>query len=146
MANDTIEKLLEEPRLVVDFLPRRVEENGGGQFFAVEDYYLSRPGYGKTLRGSFADIILKLNCYFDITVFAGDDGEGTKNPDPGALASMITGNAAHMLIYFESEGAAVTIGTDDTHMTVYGGSGALDEILIPLAGSEGMFVWEAVRG
>ena len=146
MEDELIEKLLEYPRLVVDFLPRRVEKNKGGQFFAVERYYLKKHCRSVSIRGKFADIIIKLNCYFDITVIAGENGPKLINPDPKALARLIKDNKSYILILIEAERAAVAIGTGDTHMTVYGGGKDLDDILIPLAESEGLFLWEAGAG
>ena len=37
---DTIERLLEEPCWVVDFLPKQVPSESAGQFPAIERHYL----------------------------------------------------------------------------------------------------------
>ena len=41
--NEKVERLLETPYWVIDFLPMQVPQGSAGQFFAVEQYYLQEP-------------------------------------------------------------------------------------------------------
>ncbi len=66
---DQIDELLEQPYWVVDILPEQVPANSPGQYFAVEDYYLKKPRIA-ALHRKFAEILLKLNCYFDLSLGA----------------------------------------------------------------------------
>ena len=59
----SIEELLEQPYYVMDILPRQVPADSGGQYFKVEEYYLKDMG---RLCRQYADVLLKLNCYYDL--------------------------------------------------------------------------------
>ena len=59
--NEKVERLLEAPHWVIDLLPQQVSLDSGGQFFAVEKYYLDSPQQERLYR-QFADVLLKLNC------------------------------------------------------------------------------------
>ena len=68
-----IEDLLNTPYWVVDLLPEQVPAGSPGQYFEIERYYLEKKRLRK-LHRRFLDILLKLNCFFDIEVcgFAGE--------------------------------------------------------------------------
>ena len=59
-----IEELLTAPCQVIDILPQRVKKDGKGQYFAIEEYFL-QPKELRRFYLKFADILLKLNCYYD---------------------------------------------------------------------------------
>ena len=126
---------------VVDFLPKQVPENAGGRFFSVEDYYLEPSRY-VVLRERFSDILLKLYCYYDLRLFIGDDTEGLVNPEPEMLASHIMDNQGNLCILIGASEALVTLGRDDTNLTVYAPSEDLLELIRMLAGAVGLFVWK----
>ena len=52
-----IDKLLETPCYIMDFLPKQVPMNCGGQFFEVETYLLNHYDYCG-LRDRFVGVIL----------------------------------------------------------------------------------------
>ena len=39
-----VDRLLDAPCYIIDFLPQQVPKDCGGQFFAVEDYWLKHRG------------------------------------------------------------------------------------------------------
>ena len=137
-----IESFFDKEYWVVDFLPKQVPEKGGGRFFAVEEYYLELSRYA-VLREQFSEILLKLYCYYDIRLFIDDDTEGIANPEPELLASHIKDNQSEICILIGSSEALITIGCDDTHMTVYAPSNDLLELIRTLAEAVGLFVWKA---
>lgn len=56
---------------IIDFLPIQVPKDCGGQFFKVENYLLNNyECYG--LRDKYIRIILKLMCYYRVSVHWGD--------------------------------------------------------------------------
>ena len=59
---ENIDRLLETPCYVVDFLPEQVSKDASGHFFEVENYLLNHhEWYG--LRDRFVRFILKVMCY-----------------------------------------------------------------------------------
>ena len=126
---------------VVDFLPKQVPENAGGEFFHVEQYYLE-PSHYAVLRERFSDILLKLYCYYDLRLIVDDDAEGIANPEPELLANHIKSNQSELYLLIGDSEALVTLGRDDTHMTIYAPTKNLFELIQTLAGAVGLFVWK----
>lgn len=134
------ELLLSKPYRVVDFLPDQVPADGGGQFFAVERYFLRSP-MRAGLRRRFMRILLKLNCYYDFRAGTPEEEERyALNPDPEKLASLIEQQREDLLILLPGENALITLNHDDAYMTVYNFSGTLLDRLERLAAAEGLFV------
>ena len=137
---DTIvEGLLEKPYGVVDLLPYQVPENSRGQFFAVERYYLEEPRHGRLCR-QFADVLLKLNCYHDLTVSHGD--EWVKNPEPAVLAEWLTEalQHGHLCALIDDGESMITASSGDIYMTLYNPSPDLLELVRNLANAAGLFL------
>ena len=107
----TIEDLLKKPYYVIDFLPMQVLKNSEGQFFDVEKYYLKNI---KELHKKFTDIVLKLNCYYDLEFIIGDKSE--VNPKPTVIEKNIK-SKKYVLIRFDK--ALITIDKSDLYMTIY---------------------------
>ena len=126
---------------VVDFLPKQVPENAGGRFFSVEQYYLEPLRYA-VLRERFSDILLKLYSYYDLCLFVDDDTEGMFNPNPELLANHIKDNQGNLCILVGASEGLITLGRDDTHMTVYAPSEDLLELIRMLVDAVGLFVWK----
>lgn len=136
-----IDDFFDKEYCVVDFLPKQVPENAGGRFFSVEEYYLEPSRYA-VLRERFSEILLKLYCYYDIQLFIDDDTEGMFDPEPELLASHIKDNHGNLCLLIGKSEALITLGRDDTNMTVYAPSEDLLELIRILAGAFGLFVWK----
>ena len=89
----TIDELLETPYWVIDILPQQVPAGSAEQFFAIEHHYLE-PEQLARIKQRHIDVVLKLNCYRDISV---DEGT-TYNPSPALLASQIATTHTHILV------------------------------------------------
>lgn len=135
-----VERLLEKPYWVIDFLPMQVPQDGGGQFFAVEQYYMHEQH--ERLRQQFADVLLKLNCYHDLHVYYGD--EWVKNPEPATLVEWLTDalKHSHLCALIDDGTALITASGGDTNMTIYNPSPDLLELLGKLATASGLFLWQ----
>ena len=122
--DEIVEKLLGKPYWVVDFLPCQVPQEGCGQFFAVERYYLEEPRH-ECLCRQFADVLLKLNCYHDLNVSHSD--EWVKNPEPALLAEWLTEalQHGHLCALTDDGESLITASSGDTHLTLYNPSPAL---------------------
>lgn len=132
-----MEELLKKPYWVVDFLPRQVPAKSGGQFFAVEEYYLRSP-----LRRRFAEVLLKLNCYYDFQVCEPETEKWQMNPPPERLFAWIAENEKDLCVLLPSEDTLITVNRDDLYMTVYGPSRDVLELLRPLSAAAGLFLWQ----
>ena len=63
-----LERLLEQPYYVIDFLPRQVQKNEGHFFFEVEEYFFNDIEL-KSISEKFVHIILKTLCYFEFSIY-----------------------------------------------------------------------------
>ena len=135
--------LLEGPYWIMDVLPEQVPADAGGQYFAVERYYL-QPERLRVLRRKYAEILLRLNCYYDMAVSFDSCESWEIDPDPESFAekvSALTGNA-FLRAVFASRGTMIDYEPCDTYMTVYDPKGAFLDILQKLTAAEGLFLWQ----
>ena len=150
-----IEELLETPYWIIDILPEQVPDNAGGQYFAIEQYYLQSPRR-EMIHRKYADILLRLNCYFDMAVsfdpeedaediLHGDSSKERCNPDPESFAEALhKGKEPGFLrVLFPSEDAMIDFDFGDTSMTVYNPSVHLLELLQKLTSAAGVFLWRS---
>lgn len=137
-----IGQLLERPYRVADILPGQVPENAGGQYFAVERYYL-QPERLKVLRRKFAEILLRLNCYYDMCVSFDSCESWEKNPDPEAFAGRVEDFSGNDFLraVFPGQRAMIDVEPDDTYMTVYDPEDQMLDKLKKLTDAEGLFLW-----
>ena len=140
--DNMLENLLDGPYWIVDVLPEQVPKDACGQYFSVERYYL-QPERIRILRRKFAEILLRLNCYYDMTVSFDSCETWEKNPDPQAFAANLEGLSGNSFLraVFETQRAMVDIEHDDTYMTVYDPDSVLLNKIRTLAAAEGLFVW-----
>ena len=80
----TVEELLQCPYWIIDILPSQVPEDSPGQFFSVEEYFLQGDRI-EEIKQKHIDLILKLNCYRDIST--GDEEVCDRKRDPGGSHS-----------------------------------------------------------
>lgn len=144
MDNQTLNK--EHVTWVIDLLPRRVPADGAGQFFAVESHLL-QGGHLEQLAHKFANILLKLNCYYDLKVNCGD--VKVLNPAPEQLEQLVwqcvTGNdlPAFMHIAVTQAPTTITVARGDINMTLNQPTDDMLQLVTQLAHAEGLFVWPA---
>jgi hypothetical protein len=139
MDENKTEQLLEKEYIIVDFLPKQVTAENNGSFFDVELLFLKEPRASE-LRRKFADIILKLYCYYGIEVYNLSTDEMISNPEPAMLDEWICSNRDEIQIFIKE--SMIVIAKDDTHITVYNPSDSLTEIIGVLAEAEGLFMWK----
>jgi hypothetical protein len=127
-----IEKLLNMPYWIIDILPRQVEKDSPGQYFAIEKYYITEP-QRLIIKQRHINIILKLNCYRDISLWEEDE----INPDPEILADVMNKNYVNIII----DDALIVSAPDETYLTIYNPDEDLLNMLKILAAGEGLYVW-----
>ena len=143
--DEITERLLQAPYWVIDFLPMQVPPESRGQFFAVEQHYLTGERHDR-LRCQFADVVLKINCYHDLTVNRGGD-IWVKNPEPATLAAWLDDalQHGHLCALLDDGAALITASGGNTHLTLYNPSPSLQRLIRQLATSAGLYLWQASR-
>ena len=132
---DRIDEWFAAPCWVIDVLPDRVPDKSPGQYFAVEKYFLQDPELPrKQLR-----IILKLNCYFDLTLVT--EKEETVNPAPEVWAERI---GRECLSILAGDRALITTDPGDTYLSVFTADDRILAMIRELAAAEGLFVWKGI--
>ena len=79
----TIEELLNAPYWIIDILPKQVPAGSAGQYFAIEQYL--RDTQLSDIKKKHVNLILKLNCYRDISL----DEDKEINISPKKIADAI---------------------------------------------------------
>ena len=126
----TIEELLEKPYWILDILPKQVPKDSLGQYFAIEDFFLKEQL--TEIKKKHIDVILKLNCYVDISI------DGEKNPAPERIRDIMI----ERYVYIMLGDSMILSEPDDTHMTVFNPDKELMNLIREISSSEGLFVWE----
>ena len=129
----TIDELLRGPYWIIDILPQQVPKDSPGQYFAIEAYYLE-PTRLAAVKRKHVDLILKLNCYRDLSL--GEDGP--LNPPPEQIAEAMCGGYISILL----ESAMIVSQPDETWLTVYAPDEKLLEQLRVLTVGEGLYLWQ----
>ena len=139
---DRVEDLLSGPYGIMDPFPMQVPKNAGGQYFAVEHYFMQTPQ--RTVQYSkFAEIFLRLNCYYDMTVTF-DGGETWEtNPDPETFVSRTEQlpQNGRLRVLFEEKNVMMDLEGDSTFVTVYDPKGQMTGLLQCFALAHGLFLW-----
>ncbi len=138
-CDEAVERLLEEPYHVIDFLPVQVPADSAGQYFAVEAFYREASRRIQMYR-KFADVLLGLNCYCGLAV---TDGEEWKtNPPPQELYAMVEKcpENGFLNILTGNGDSLITLYGGDLYMTLYRASDDLLELTEKLASAQGLFV------
>ena len=139
-----VDKLLEKPCYIIDFLPQQVQKDCGGQFFEVENYFLNHAEcYG--LQDRFIRIILKIMCYYPVSAYW---GEWVEQPTPEQIVEMIDAviekRSENLNVLFTGKEVLIQLGWDSLHISVYNTDEEMCKLLEQIAASEGMF-WRKVE-
>ena len=128
----TVEELLETPYWVADILPEQVKANSPGQYFAVERYLMREPGRTEIKR-RHAELVLKLNCYYGISL----NEETEQNPLPERIETAI--RTRHVCVLLDD--SLIVSDPDDTYLTIYNADGRLLSLLDRLCVGVGLYLW-----
>lgn len=134
-----IDRLLESPCYIIDFLPESVPEDCGGQFFKVENFFLNNyERYG--IRDRFIRIILKIMCYYPISVQFGDWIEQPSPDEISKIINTIMGNhSGDVNMLFTNKNALLQFGWDCLNISIYNPDKEMCALFEKIAVSEGMF-------
>ncbi len=139
---DALNELLELPYALIDIFPERVPENRSESYSEAEKRYLD-PERLRGIRGKIAEVLIKLGCYFEISVNRSDEPRWTNDPSPDKIASLFADGSEvfEIRVVFPSENALFVMDGCDTYATMYGASERLSELAAKLSASEGLFLW-----
>ena len=127
----TIEELLNTPYWIIDILPKQVPAGSAGQYFAIEKYL--RETQLSDIKKKHVNLILKLNCYRDISL----DEDKEVNISPEQIADAIYKRYVNIMV----DDAMIVSEPEDTYLTIYNPDEDLLTLMRELASGEGMFVW-----
>ena len=128
----TIEELLNTPYWIIDILPKQVPAGSAGQYFAIEKYL--RETQLSDIKKKHVNLILKLNCYKDISL----DEDKEINISPEKIADAIYKQYVNIMV----DDAMIVSEPEDTYLTIYNPDEDLLTLMKELASGEGMFVWK----
>ena len=129
-----------KPCWIIDILPKQVPADSPGRYFTVEKYLLA---HLDDLCRKFARVLIKLNCYRDLLVST-DEEQWTDTFSPEDLQSFFQASVeshSPLFIRISPPDALLTFTGDDHYLTLYASDEELLSLLIPLASSEGLFLW-----
>lgn len=142
-----IDELIEKPRYLIGIFPCAVPQTLDSRYFMVEEYFQkNRTEWNR----KFCNLLLKLYCYYDFWVSAGE--KLAKNPEPELLAEWIWHcfegdwkERDYINIILPACNAMVILNGDDLYMILCNPDKQLMDIIMQLAGAEGFFVYKAQR-
>lgn len=143
--SDRIDALMDTEAYLIDIFPKTVPQKADNRYFAVEKYFQRNRS---ELERKLTAIILKLYCYYDLTVVIEENI--TDNPQVEALTVLLkkcfSGELGYINIVLPECEAMLSLNYGDLHMTAYNVSGELKELLAQLVNAEGLFFYEAPLG
>lgn len=139
---DRIDALVDKKAYLIDIFPKTVPQKADDRYFAVEKYFQQNKS---ELERKLTSIMLKLYCYYDLTVVI--DDSITENPQVGELTVLLkkcfSGELGYINIVLPECEAMLSLNYGDLYMTAYNISGELKELLAQLVNAEGLFFYEA---
>ena len=140
-----IDELLEKPCYLIDMFPSTVPKAADQRYFDVEEYFQN---HREALDEKFCRILLKLYCYHDFWISAGN--ENMKNPSVNQLVELIRHcfagswkNRDDINIILPGCDAMVILNGDDLYMILCNPDPPLQKLVSQLAAAEGLFFYQA---
>lgn len=136
---EIVDELLKKECYIIDLLPETVSKNSIGQFLDVE-YYLLNSKRHSVLKDKFVGIILKLMCYYHISVLWNG---WIDRPKPelieNAISEIMINHSGTLDCLFPEEHALLVFNWDCLNLSVYNPSETMQRLFKQIAFSEGLF-------
>ena len=139
--DEMTQRLLEQPVLVIDFLPERVPAERAEAYFALERFCLE-PERLNGLYRRFARLLAKLSAYADMAAWDGETWTEPVRPDELTHKIEACAGGGFLNVLLPGEDSLVTLSSGDLYMTLYRPSENIKRIAAALAASEGLFARE----
>lgn len=137
------EEILERPYQIVDIFPARVPREGADRYGRTARYF-EEPQRLRRIYRRYAEILLRLHCYWPMRV-SFDWGETwEEDPEPETFAEKVEnlpGNG-HLRVLFLPQETLIDLDAPDTSLTVFSPEPVLWEMLRKMAAAEGFFTWQ----
>ena len=137
-----IEQLIDGPYWVADILPKRVPAGKPDRYFDVERYFLQKDRIREIYR-RYAEVLIRLNCYYNMAV-SFDNGETWEEaPDPSAFVQKVleAPDTAQLRVLFPELNAMIDLDFGYTDLAVYDPDSKILDLLRSLLLAEGFFLW-----
>lgn len=140
-----INRLLELPCYIMDFLPKQVPACSHGQFFKIENYLLNNyEQFG--LSNRFIRVILKLMCYYHVSIRWGGEID---QPSPEKITEIINeimyNHSGTLNVLFPENDALLVFEWDCMNLSIYNPDDEMQALMRDIAISEGLFWREAAN-
>lgn len=141
---ETVDELLEKECYIIDWLPETVSKNAAAQFLDVE-YYLLNSKRHSILKDKFISIILKMMCYYHISILWNGWIDWPK-PEmiENAISEIMINHSGTLDCLFPEEHALLVFNWDCLNLSVYNPSETMQRLFEQIAFSEGLF-WRAAK-
>lgn len=140
--SEKINALLEKKAYLIDIFPETVPQKDDNRYFAVEKYFRRNRS---ELDRKLIKIILKLYCYYDMTVVIQD--KVIEAPQAEQLIHLLercfNGEPGSVCFILNECDTMLTWDSDDLYMTVYNIEGEAKKMIIQLVNAEGLFFCKA---
>lgn len=140
--NSIIDGLMNKKTCLIDIFPRKVPQKADNRYFGVERYFQRNRS---DIDRRFIAVILKLFCYYDMTLET-EDGLA-EDPAAEELAALLEkcfrGGTGFVNILLNECEVMIMLNSDDLYMTVYNANGKAEELISQLVRAEGLFYYEA---
>lgn len=136
---ETVDELLEKECYIIDWLPETVSKNAAAQFLDVE-YYLLNSKRHSILKDKFISIILKIMCYYHISILWNGWIDWPK-PEmiENAISEIMINHSGTLDCLFPEEHALLVFNWDCLNLSVYNPSETMQRLFEQIAFSEGLF-------
>lgn len=136
---ETVDELLEKECYIIDWLPETVSKNAAAQFLDVE-YYLLNSKRHSILKDKFISIILKIMCYYHISILWNGWIDWPK-PEmiENAISEIMINHSGTLDCLFPEEHALLVFNWDCLNLSVYNPSETMQRLFKQIAFSEGLF-------
>lgn len=141
MRRDTeiIDRLLDKTCYIIDFLPETVSRKSAGRFLDVE-YYLINSEKHNIIKDKFVGVILKLMCYYHISVLWNGWIDSPKPKLIEKVVSEIMRNHSGTLnCLFPDQDMLLIFDWDCLNLSIYNPTAEAVQLLRQIAFSEGLF-------
>jgi hypothetical protein len=137
--SNVIESYLKKPYWIIDILPKQVPVNARGQYFKIEHFLLN--SQMDDIYRRFTNVLLKINCYEELSVCHALEGQWVANPSPETLQKWMMERKA-LYVMLDSSQAMIAISGDEHYMTLYCDDESPVSFIRTLVVSEGLFLWQ----